>query len=99
MQYFSRARLQQPEHNHRRHCSAYNVCINCQNIGRELNLADFQKIATKPTNLKPHLIYPTIQYTVHFISVVYTPKSTAITCNCLQDLTSDSEGDGQKAQI
>ena len=63
--------------------------MNCQNIGRELNLADFLKIA-KPPNLKPRLIYPTIRHTVCFISVVYTH---------LQDLTSDSEGDGQKAQI
>ena len=37
--------------------------------------------------------------TVCFISVVYTPKRTAIACNRLQDLTSDSKEYGQKAQI
>ena len=68
------------------------------NTSIELNLADFLKITTKLPNLKPRLIYPTIRYTVRFISVVYTTKSTAIACNRLQDSHGDG-GDGQKAQI
>ena len=74
-------------------------CTDCNNVNTsiELNLADFLKITTKLPNLKPRLIYPTIRYTVCFISVLYTTKSIAIACNHLQD--SHSEGDVQKAQI